>query len=52
VGTKKIVEERTNAHDYSILMVKTKESGIDNKGIFTKFCPECVAEKSAFVTWA
>jgi hypothetical protein len=51
VGTKKIVEEHTNAHAYSIVMVKTMESGIHNKGIFTKFWPEYVAEKSAFVTW-
>jgi hypothetical protein len=50
VGTKKIVEERTNTHAYSIVVVKTK-SGIDNKGIFTKFWPECVAEKLAFVIW-
>jgi len=49
VGTKKIVEERTNAHAYSIVMVKTKGSGIDNNRIFTKFWPECLAKKLAFV---
>jgi len=51
VGTKKIIRERANTHAYSIVMVKTKESGIDNNGMFTKFWPEGVAEKSAFVTW-
>jgi hypothetical protein len=50
VGTKKIIQERANTHAYSTVMVKTKESGIDNKGMLTKFWPEGVAEKSAFVT--
>jgi hypothetical protein len=50
VGTKKIIQECANTPIYSIVMVKTKESGIDDKGIFTKFWPEGVAEKSAFVT--
>lgn len=51
MGTKKIVQERANTHAYSIVMVKTKESGIENKGMFTKFWLEGVAEKSAFMTW-
>jgi len=51
VGTKKIIQERANARAYSIVMVETKESGIDNNGMFTKFWPGDVAEKSAFVTW-
>lgn len=45
MGTKKIIQEPANTRAYSIVMVKTKESGIDNKGMFTKFWPESVAEK-------